>query len=175
MAKGKFIAIGSILLMMLVIFTGCNFNKYHAEMYSTSENLVLSTFLEDNKVRGSYYKNPDYIDGEDDPADEYYYDESSPKSRTFIIDDQETFDSIFIKDKFQVDFSKKTVYLYIFADVNPSLEYYVYNVSVEEETVNIYFKLRNSNKKGSTSPYQRCLIVIMDKTDTSNVEFIKQK
>lgn len=144
-------------------------------MYSTSEEWILTSFLKDNKVRGAYYKNPDYVDGADDSGDEYYYDETSPNYRVFIINDQETYNAIFKEDALTVDFDKETVYLYIFADVHPDREYYIHDISFEEEKLNIYFKLEHSNKKGATAPYQRCLIVKMDKNNASTVEFIKQK
>lgn len=172
----KKIIIIMVLLMALSSFTGCSNSKYNAQIYSTTNDWVSTSFLENNKVGGVCYENPNYVEGVDDPASKYYCDESSPVSRTFIITDQETFDSIFQRDKVEVDFSKDVVYLYIFADTSPSnREYIIDDISVENQKTTIYFKLNKNDKKDGVSPYQRCLIVIMDITDTSDVEFVKQK
>lgn len=144
-------------------------------MYSTSEDWILTSFLEDNKVKGVYYKNPDYIESDDTSGDEYYYDETSPEYRTFIVDDQDTYNTIFKENSLTVDFDKEIVYLYIFADIYPSRNYVIDNILLEEEQVSIYYKLEKDNKKDATAPYQRCLIVVMEKTNTSNVKFVKQK
>ena len=175
MRKSKLTAFLLVLVIFVCFFTSCSYSKYNAVMYSMSEEWILTSFLEDNKVRGAYYKNPDYGDGADDSGDEYYYDETSPQYRVFIINDQDTYNAIFKEDALTVDFDKETVYLYIFADVHPNREYYICDISLEKEKVNIYFKLEHSNKKGATAPYQRSLIVKMDKNNASTVEFIKQK
>ena len=49
----KIITFGMVLLIILGLFTGCVGNKYNARMYSKANDLVLSSFLEDNKVRGA--------------------------------------------------------------------------------------------------------------------------
>ena len=84
----RIISIVMVLLIVLGLFTGCLGNKYNARIYSHAEDLVLSTFLEENKVLGAFYPNPDYVDVEDleddeYPVDKYYQDETSPASRTF--------------------------------------------------------------------------------------------
>ena len=168
-----------VLLVILGLFTGCSGNKYNARIYSHAEDLVLSTFLEENKVLGAFYPNPDYVDVEDleddeYPVDEYYQDETSPASRTFTITDVETFDSIFQKDKIEVDFSKEVVYLCIFADIYPR-DYIIEDISVEDGKTTIYIKLVPSEKNDAGMPSQRCLAVVMDKNDTSEVEFIRRR
>ena len=170
----RIISIVMVLLIVLGLFTGCLGNKYNARMYSKAKDVMLSSFLEDNRVRGVDYPNPDYVEDAEELVDKYLYDETSPKSRTFTITDVETFDSIFQKDKIEVDFSKEVVYLYIFADCSPR-EYVIDDISVEDEKTTIYFKLTKSNKKDTVQIYQRCLVVIMDKNDTSEVEFVENR
>jgi len=172
----RIISIVMVLLIVLGLFTGCLGNKYNARIYSHAEDLVLSTFLEENKVLGAFYPNPDYVDVEDleddeYPVDKYYQDETSPRSRIFIINDSETFDSIFQKDKIEVDFSKEVVYLYVFSDDSPR-EYLLDDISLEDGKMTICCKLAYSNKKDSGMPSQRCLAVVMDKNDATEVEFI---
>ena len=176
----------AIILILIVLFAvcatlvGCQpngkhyINKYNAVMYSTSKDWILTSFLEDNKVKGAYYKNPDYIESENDSVDKYYYDETSPAHRTFIVDNQDTYNTIFKENALRVDFNKEIVYLYIFADIYPSRKYFIDNILLEEEQVNIYYKVEKNNKNDASAPGQRCLIVVMKKTNTSNVKFVKQ-
>ena len=65
----------------------------------------------------------------------------------------------------------------MFADVYPSRNYLIYNISINEDQVCIYYKLEENknNKADSTAPYQRCLIVKMDKVNVEEVEFIKER
>ena len=175
MIKTKLISLGLGVLMFFCLLTGCSSVKYNAVMYSTSEDWILTSFLEDNKVKGAYYKNPDYDESTNASNDEYYYDETSPEYRTFIIDSQDTYNTIFGDNPLTVNFDKDIVYLHIFADTYPSRNYVIDNILIEEKQVNIYYKLEKNNKNDATAPYQRCLIVVMEKTDTSKVEFIKQK
>lgn len=162
-------------ITIFFLFAGCSINKYNAITYSQANEWISTSFLEENKVGNAYYKNPNYIQNSNDTSDEYYYDETSPKDRTFIIDNQDTFDTIFEKNMLTVDFGKQVLYLYIFADVYPNRNYVIKNILIKENKLRIYYKLENNSKKDATAPYQRCLIVVMEKTDTSSVEFIKQK
>ncbi|MCM1131814.1 MAG: hypothetical protein NC325_09050 [Anaeroplasma bactoclasticum] len=45
----------------------------------------------------AYYLNEDYIEGESDPLDKYFYDEESPIFRAFVIDGEEEFNRIFFE------------------------------------------------------------------------------
>lgn len=157
------------------LFASCSINKYNAITYSQANEWILTSFLKANKVRGAYYKSTDYFENVNNPEDKYFYDETSPKDRTFIIDNQDTFDTIFKKNTLTVDFDEKVLYLYIFADIYPNRNYVIKNILIKENKLCIYYKLENKSKKDATTPYQRCLIVVMEKTDTSSVEFIKQK
>ena len=64
--------------------------------------------------------------------------------------------------------------LYIFADMSPR-EYVIDDISVEDEKTTIYFKLAPSEKNDAVQAYQRCLVVIMDKNDTCEVKFVKNR
>jgi len=143
----RIIMFSMVLLVVLGLFTGCSVSKYNAKIYSNAKDLLLPSFWEENKAN---------------------------ESNTFVITDRETFDSVFDKDKLDVDFDKQMVCLCIFSDTSPSSrEYILDGISVEDGKTTIYFKLSHSNKKDAVQPYKRCLAVIMDKTDTSEVEFVE--
>ena len=83
----RIIMFSMVLLVVLGLFTGCSFNKYNARMYSKAKDLMLSSFLEDNRVSGACYPNPDYVEDAEELVDKYLYDETSPKSRTYSLGD----------------------------------------------------------------------------------------
>lgn len=173
MKKTKWIALFMVMFMFLCFLTGCSALKYSATMYSKSESWVLPSFLEENHVK-AFYKNPNYDATAENPRDEYYYDESAPSNRTFIIDNQEDYSAIYGKGTLDVDFEKQVVYLYIFSDIYPGRKYYIDDIKIKNEQLNIYYKLEECKETGSTAPFQRCFTVIMQKTDTTSVAFIKR-
>ena len=161
-----------ILTIPIILYSiaGCQKNKYNAKIYNSAENLFLNSFLEENKVKGAYYKNPDYPD---DADKKYYYDETSPAYRTFIVNNPDDYSLFFAGDELGVNFDKEMVLIYIFADIYPNRNYIINNILKEGEKVKIYLELEKNNKKDATAPYQRVLIVKMEKLDISEAEFIK--
>lgn len=170
MKKYKFLMFILTIPIILYSIAGCQKNKYNAKIYNSAENLFLNSFLEENKVKGAYYKNPDYPD---DADKKYYYDETSPACRTFIVNNLDDYSLFFAGDELGVNFDKEMVLIYIFADIYPNRNYIINNILKEGEKVKIYLKLEKNNKKDATAPYQRVLIVKMEKLDISEAEFIK--
>jgi len=117
----RIIMFSMVLLVVLGLFTGCSVSKYNAKIYSNAKDLLLPSFWEENKAN---------------------------ESNTFVITDRETFDSVFDKDKLDVDFDKQMVCLCIFSDTSPSSrEYILDGISVEDGKTTIYFKLSHSKKR----------------------------
>lgn len=170
MKKYKFLMFILTIPIILYSIAGCQKNKYNAKIYNSAENLFLNSFLEENKVKGAYYKNPDYPD---DADKKYYYDETSPACRTFIVNNPDDYSLFFAGDELGVNFDKEMVLIYIFADIYPNRNYIINNILKEGEKVKIYLELEKNNKKDATAPYQRVLIVKMEKLDISEAEFIK--
>ena len=137
----------------------------------------MPSFLDEHKVYGANYKNPDYVEGADDNTKKYYTDPTAPEDRTFIIGDQETFDSIFKENTLEVDFDNEIVLLYIFSDAISKNKYIIDSISVQSGRVNIYFKLKfnliSHLMLTGILPYVNCLVVKMDKIDVENAEFTK--
>lgn len=171
MKRYKITAVCIVLLIVLSVFPACGKVRYNAKIYNMSEESFLSSFLEENKVKGAYYKNPDYAEG----SDKYYYDETSPAYRTFIVNNLDDYSLAFAGDELGVNLDKEMILIYIFADVNPCRNYLLNKVVIDGETAKVYFGLEKSDKKDATAPYQRVLIVKMEKLDISEAEFIKQR
>lgn len=172
MKKLKIVLI-ALALAIVPIFgvAGCG-NKYHAVLYSKSNEWIDEDFLKENHVKG-YYPNDEYIEGEVDGGDKYIYDNDSPASRTFIITDAEKLNAIFTKCTVDVNFDKEMVILYIFSDVYPR-GYRLKTLKMDGQSLNIYYKLENKKGNDAVMLYQRCFMVVLDKLDIEAVEFIEQ-
>lgn len=158
---------------MLTIFSlliGCSNNRYNAVLYSNATEWIDKTFLNDNKVK-AYYFNENYIDGQSDPNDKYIYDEASPSSRVFIIDDESEYNRIFSNFPLNIDFEHEMVILYIFSDVYPAREYKLKKIEVNGEVLTVKTELEQKNVDDVAIPYQRCIVVKMNKVEINEVRF----
>lgn len=160
--------------MLVTCFIGCN-NKYNATLISNADDIIDAKFLEQNRVSGAFYPNPEYKEGVDSPDERYIFDESSPESRTFIITEENLFDDIFDEDKFSIDLADKMAILYIFADVYGTRDYKLSDIEKTGDRLEICCSLEYSAADDATMPFMRCFVVTLDKTDISEVTFINQK
>ena len=101
------------------------------------------------------------------------HDETDPRTRTFVVKTEEEYQSIFTKSTVEVDFEKQIAILFIFSDCSPR-EYQLKNIKLEQQTLRIYYKLPYSKLNDTVKIYQRCFMLVMDKTDFEEVEFIEK-
>ena len=168
-------AIGFLILIVFVlILSGCNGTKYGAVMDSNARDWISEEFLKENRVRGAFYLNEDYIEDEDGSSDEYIYDEESPSFRTFIIREEEEFKRIFSKYEGVINFEKKMVLLYIFPDTS-SRDFYIKKMNYENQVLTVQIKKhrRWDNRVDSDLPTPRCIMIEMKKLEIDTVNFIK--
>ncbi|MBE5731279.1 MAG: hypothetical protein E7350_04960 [Clostridiales bacterium] len=104
-------------------------------------------------------------------------DETSPKTRTVIITDEEAFNEIFKEGDLDVDYNKQMVILHIFASGEPTFRYKITKVKLDKKQVlKIYYKLKfNFGKAGGAMPGQKCFLVKMKKTDVTAVELVEER
>lgn len=177
MIKVKNLIIGLVGLMLFSFFTGCsdqNFNDtvYNSKLYNDAEEWIDEKFLKENRVR-AYYRNEDYIEGVSDPSDKYIMDETMPSSIVFIIGDENEYNKIFSKSKLDIDLEKEIIILYIFSDVNPSRKYYLKGIDVNDKVLSVQIKLESKRGDDATMPYQRCIVIKMNKVEINEVKFNK--
>lgn len=158
-----------IFIFFILVLCGCN-NKYNAVLYNHAEKWISEDFLDNNRVK-AYYKNENYTEEDDD---EYIYDEESPTSRTFIITEQDRFSEIFSKYDKSIDLDSEVVVLYIFSDMSSS-DYKIKKIYYENQELTIQIKLEYINTKDSVMPYQRCIMIKMEKLEIESINFIKVK
>ena len=170
MRKMKPLAFLLLFVLIFTFLTSCSggLNTYHkiknnAVMYSYVNDLMLPSFFEENKIEGTYQKDPD-----SDEEIEY------PSSISLIIRDQEALNEIFYENSFAVDFEKEIMFVHMFPDNNSSSRYYIYDISIASSKVTITYILDFSIMMLSSAPVLRALAVKMDKIDVSEVEFVKK-
>lgn len=171
MTKAKFLSLILVLLTFLSLFAGCsNNNRYSAVLYSNATEWIDKTFLNNNKVK-AYYLNEKYIDGQSNPSDKYIYDEASPSSREFIVSDEVEYNRIFSNSPLDIDFEHEMVILYIFSDVYPEREYKLKKIKVNDEVLTLKTEFEQKNVDDAAIPYQRCIVVKMNKVEINEVKF----
>ena len=69
MKKTKLTAAALLLVLIVGVFCGCadirSIREHNAEIYNV-EDMLLSTFIDEHRLGGMYYENPDYVEGVDD-------------------------------------------------------------------------------------------------------------
>lgn len=172
MTKTKFLSLILVLLSIFSLLTGCsnNNNKYNAVLYSNTTEWIDETFLNDNRVK-AYYLNENYIDGQSDPNDKYIYDTTLPSSRVFTVGDEAEYNRIFSNSPLDIDFEHEMVILYIFSDVYPAREYRLKKIEVNGEVLTVKTELEQKNVDDAAMPYQRCIVVKMNKVEINEVKF----
>ncbi|MBE7088229.1 MAG: hypothetical protein E7370_01710 [Clostridiales bacterium] len=151
-------------------YTNSLSNKYNAILYSKANDLIMPTFLKENKVCGAYYLNPNY-DENPDYEEQYIQDNQAPKSRTIIID-EDNINSIFKEDSLTVDFEREICILYIFSDVSPR-EYNLIEADVVNSVLTVKVKLEQKEENDASMPYQRCFVLKMNKTEFESIKFLE--
>lgn len=154
-----------VVTVIMIFSLGACDNKYNAIMYSDTRTWINEDFLLEKLTRGSHYLD----DGEIMVADESY-----PEFFTFIIMNQEEFDSKFTKFPPTINFEKEMLLVYIFTTTN-SNTYKIIKISLNDQILNIYFKAEKSKGASDnlTSPIQKCLILKVNKMEITAANFTK--
>lgn len=170
----KIILLTAVLIAVLFALSGCGANKYNAVMYSHAEESLTESFLRENRVKAYYDKDGYVDDGQGDLSDSIMYDKDSPVSRTVIVAGQSMYEEIFVTAPADVNFETETVILYFFPDMYPKRNYKLKKIKLNDGTLTVHFGAEANGKKDAVMPYQRCLMVRLDKTDFNEVNFIEQ-
>ena len=150
------------------VLTACNeAKKYHAEFYDDVEEFMNDEFLKENRVGKAYYPNEYYIEG---ITERFFYDEISPRTRTFIVDDEESFAQMFNVFPVEIDFEKQTLIVYMFRVIN-GRSHYMNKLQVEGGILRVKIKEENRKSDDTTMPGRKCVAVVIDKLEIASVEF----
>lgn len=175
MEKGiilKIATLGVALTCLVICMTGllvaCNeAKKYHAEFYGDVEESMNEDFLKENRVGKAYYPNEYYIEGVNE---RYVYDEISPLTRTFIVNDEEEFVKMFDSFPTEIDFEKQMLIVHMFRVIN-GRPYHMKKLQVEGGILRVEIKEENCNSDDTTMPGRKCVAIVMDKAEIASAEF----
>lgn len=93
----------------------------------------------------------------------------------FVISDSETYSEIFTDAAEVIDFNSKIAVLHIFVDVYVNRDYHIEEMIKNDGALEIHFKVEEKHGVGDASqPFQRSLLIVMDKTEITNVTMIKE-
>ncbi len=166
----KFFA-AALCIFMTFLATGCV--RYNARIVDSGVSFR-QAFLEENRTYGAYYHNDAYDPEQDDWSEEWLYDETSPKTRTYAIKDQATLEEIFAAFP-KTDFEKEMVLVHLYTDIYGRARV-LKDVSVDENNaLKIQFTIQSQSgcvaRGDASAPQCKSLVVKMDRLDITTVEF----
>lgn len=154
MKKTKFIMFGLVLMMFYGVFTGCSNNKYNIVLYDSANEWIDTDFANENITGG-------------------FGDDVNPETRTFIVDNDEKYNEIFVDDldELEIDFNEQMIIVHTFTTTYHR-DNNITNLELEDDILKIGYKMGKKYGVGDASrPYQRWFVVKMDKVDVNTVEF----
>lgn len=148
-----------ILLLSIAVgaFSGCAQIFYGARIYDDiDKNLVLDTFR---------WNNPIYVTTENP---------SHPDSRSFVIADKATYDTVFVDSAFDINFDREMILLCTFSNWHHR-PYYLDKISIKDGKATVYIRMQRRNVNDCCQVYQKWIAVRMRKVDIDSVEFYEWK
>ena len=132
----------------------------HNETVDTNVDAFQESFLSASIVQGDWCISSDSSDAE-----------SFPETRTILVDNQEDFDATFANCPIDVNLDSEMIVIYT-ASSNNRRETKVKKAFVSDGTLTIelYSKHPKNGGKDTCTPYQRYVIVKLDKASVNQVE-----
>ena len=161
MKKLRLLAILLALIALACSFSGCSDKrKYNARLYNVPKTDVSEAFIAKDELAAS---------------------KELSNKRTYFIHDNQTYDSIFTDETYLVDFSKETLIVYAFLDIQRSWSYTADEVVVDGEKLIVYYKHDMSlwdqiysilvPRNSACSPYIRYFALKVEGTEIIEVTF----
>ncbi len=155
----KKIASVILFLAMVLLIPGCSKIENNATVLNDNAGkLFLQDFLDANHTRGAYYGDTSL----DDPQ--------YPESRYFLIQNQEEHEKVFPEEAgLSVDYTGKMLLVYTFTAIyiRPIS---ISNLSIESGGLTVELKMKEPRPGvgDACQPYQRYVIIQLDKAEISN-------
>ena len=167
------------LLVCALLFSFVSCVRYHAEAEDvavfyyedrskktyvgqglTKQSVFQESFLSETMVSGEWNRDA----GISDPG-------ALPSSRTILIDDQAEFDAAFVKCPFDIDLETEMIVVYTLTFINRR-ETKIKNVSFSDGTLSLELTNKRAKwgAKDTCMPYQRYVIIKLDKLDVDEVK-----
>lgn len=159
----RFVSFVLISVFLLSVLCSCHIDKYEAVLYDDRFGAVKKwmdeDFLAQNRVNGLYKdENGDIFEvkGQKGPI-------------VHVLIEEEQYNIIFSNSPIEIDFGKKMVIVYIFTD-NSQRNYSLESVSIIEGTLSMKIERYNSKMDDSVWPYQRCFMIVLNKSEITDVD-----
>ena len=152
----KILTIGLAVLLMLcmsISLVGCK-KMDHNAVIITDGIRYQEEWLKENHVYGAYDEN-----GEEN------YDENTPKSRTYLIKNQDELDEVF-SDFPEIDFEKEMLIVYCYRTVYGRKQV-LEKVALDGNALNVEFNIVKGKigRADASAPSRRMLVLKLDKLD----------
>ena len=152
----KILTIGLAVLLMLCVsisLVGCK-KMDHNAVIITDGIRYQEEWLKENHVYGAYDEN-----GEEN------YDENTPKSRTYLIKNQDELDEVF-SDFPEIDFEKEMLIVYCYRTVYGRKQV-LEKVALDGNALNVEFNIVKGKigRADASAPSRRMLVLKLDKLD----------
>ncbi len=163
--KMRILTVVLLACFMLIGLAACG-HPYHAEILNgQAADLINQEFLDANRTRGAYDNNDETAEG----------DGFLPSSRAFLVRTQEEYDKIFKPDAaVPVNFERELLVVCTYTSI------YVRKVTIEDIEKDrhvLELTLEERHPRGGIAvgdacrPYQRYVIIKLDRTDVTAVDF----
>ena len=142
-----------LMLCMSVGFVGCGKIDHNAIIIADGITYQ-EEWLDNNHVYGAYDEN-----GEEN------YDENTPKSRTYILKNQDELDEVFSEFS-EIDFEKEMVLVYCYRTIYIRKQV-LEKVALDESVLNVEFNIVKGKigYADASAPHRRILVVKLDRLD----------
>ena len=157
MKKFLTLLLSALCFLVCVCFVGCGRIGHNAVLLS--DGITYSEeWCEQNYTYGGIYE-----------FDKSGYDESLPKSRTYLIKNQTELDAVFSQSP-SIDFEKEMVLVYCYTTIYCRKQV-LENVVLSEGVLNVEFDIVKGKigRADAAAPHTRMLAVKLDKLETKKV------
>lgn len=160
--RKNIVFLGVFLVMILSCLVVACGSKCNAVLYDNAEQWIKEDFFTKNHTKGAFYE------GELSPEDD-----SNPVSRTFIIDNQEKYNDVFVADvkQLEIDFNNQAFVVFTFTTIYHR-DCRIVKFTEKDGNLKITYTMESKSGVGDASaPYQRWFVVKLDLLDIKTVEF----
>lgn len=132
-----------ICVFCTAVFCSCDSVKYGASCFAVESEKFQESFIENNKINGGRYKNPNY-DPTDFESEEYFFEESDINQIVTTITTQDEYDVVFVEKVCDIDFDREMLVLTIFN--SSEHDFKIKNISASSN--NLYITLKQKVNTG---------------------------
>lgn len=133
--------LSTLIVLCVCVFVSCGNVKHEACCFEVGVEQIQESFVENNKINGGSYKNPNY-DPSNSDSEEYYWHESDVNQIVKTIMSEEEYNNVFTERVCEVNFESEMLILTIFGSSDSDFK--IKDISTSNN--NLYIKLKPKAK-----------------------------